>query len=143
MKVIIAGSRTIFDSRLVYQAVERSGFEITEVVSGGAKGVDELGERWARSRSLRFTVFSAEWGKYGTSAGPVRNTRMAEYADALIAVWDGRSPGTGNMITTALAKGLKVFTLNLAETDVPKRTPFLKRTLARVSTRLPGVAADG
>lgn len=44
MKVIIAGSRTLHSYDLVVRAVKDSGLQITEVVSGGARGVDRLGE---------------------------------------------------------------------------------------------------
>jgi len=86
----------------VYTAIEASQeeFSITEVVSGGAAGVDMLGERWALRQGIPTTVFQANWNAHGKAAGPIRNKQMAEYADALIAVWDGESPGTKNMIET-------------------------------------------
>lgn len=52
--------------------------------------------------------FPADWGKYGKSAGVLRNKQMAEYADGLIAFWDGKSRGTANMIETAKGLGLRV-----------------------------------
>lgn len=98
MKVIIAGSRAITEPECVVIAVYKSGFKITEVVSGGAPGVDRLGEWWAASKRLPIRRFLADWKKYGRSAGVIRNGQMAEYADALVAVWDGTSAGTANMI---------------------------------------------
>ena len=109
MKVIIAGSRDIDDYSLVEKAVAQSGFEITEVVSGGARGVDFLGEQWALNNHIRTTAFPAQWAAYGRAAGPIRNEKMAQYAEALIAVWDGKSAGTRNMIENAEKRGLKVF----------------------------------
>lgn len=110
MKTIIAGSRTITDLRLVEAVIEQSGFEITEVVCGGAKGVDDLGRKWAgNGNRIPVKMFPADWITYGRSAGHIRNTQMADYADALIAVWDGSSRGTKHMINTAKKKGLKVF----------------------------------
>lgn len=109
MKVIIAGGRDIWDREAVDAAVEESGFEITEVVCGGAPGVDTLGARWAKRNSIPIKVFPAEWARLGRSAGPVRNMQMAKYADALIAVWDGQSHGTRNMIETAKLRGLKIY----------------------------------
>ena len=53
-------------------------------------------------------VFPADWDKYGKRAGYLRNVQMAEYADALLAFWDGESRGTKNMIDEALSRGLKV-----------------------------------
>jgi len=72
--------------------------QVTEIVSGGARGVDRLGERYARQRGLPCTVFPAQWGKYGKSAGPIRNAEMAKYADYGVAVWDGESRGTAHML---------------------------------------------
>ncbi|NKE72859.1 DUF2493 domain-containing protein [Candidatus Manganitrophus noduliformans] len=111
MRTIIAGSRTINDSLLVEQAVRESGFRITEVLSGGARGVDCLGEEWARRNGVPVRHFPADWERYGKRAGYVRNEEMADRAEALISVWDGRSPGTGQMIEIAKRKGLKVFVL--------------------------------
>lgn len=100
MKVIIAGSRSITSLTTIYNAIEQSGFAITEVVSGGARGVDKVGELWAKSHNIPCKVFQAEWNKHGRAAGARRNVDMALYADALIAIWDGVSPGTRNMIRT-------------------------------------------
>ena len=111
MKTIIAGSRNIIDYHQVTKAVEESGFQITEVVSGGANGVDKLGEHLAKASLLHCKVFAADWNKYGKRAGYVRNSQMAEYAEALIAVWDGKSRGTDHMIRTAKTQGLKVFVM--------------------------------
>jgi hypothetical protein len=109
MKVIIAGSRTITNPYVVGSAVAASGFEITEVVSGGARGIDWLGELWAKLSAKPCTVFPADWETHGKRAGVIRNKQMADYADALIAIWDGKSPGTKNMIEEAKKLGLKVY----------------------------------
>jgi len=101
MKVIIAGSRTISDLELVSQAITESCFDITEVVCGGAKGVDECGRLWAEKHNIPVKVFNADWNKYGKIAGPVRNFEMAKYADALVLVWDGKSPGSLSMKNVA------------------------------------------
>lgn len=109
MKTIIAGSRTITDYEIVKKAIRDSGFEISEVVSGTASGVDRLGERYARENGLPIRQFPAEWNEYGKAAGPIRNVQMAEYADALIAIWDGCSSGTRHMIKAAEKNDLKIF----------------------------------
>lgn len=109
MRTIIAGSRQIQDISFVMDAIRESGFQIDEVVSGGARGVDSLGEKWANRNSVPVRVFPADWNAHGKAAGPIRNTEMANYADALIAIWDGESRGTSHMIRTAKSKGLKVF----------------------------------
>jgi hypothetical protein len=110
MKTIIAGSRTINDLRLLEQVIEDSGFTITEVVCGGARGVDDLGRKWAgNGNRVPVKMFPADWDTHGKSAGYKRNVEMANYADALIAVWDGQSRGTKHMIDIARSKGLTVF----------------------------------
>jgi hypothetical protein len=98
MRVIIAGSRSIVDYDQVLVAVDNSDFYIKEVVSGAARGVDALGERYALENSLPCMQFHADWDKYGRRAGPIRNSEMAKYADAAIVVWDASSTGSRNMI---------------------------------------------
>lgn len=109
MKTIIAGSRGINDIGYVRAVIPKTGWNITEVVSGGAKGVDTCGEEWARENDIPWRVFPAEWDRFGKGAGYIRNSEMADYADALIAIWDGKSRGTKNMIESAKRKGLKVY----------------------------------
>ena len=111
MITIIAGTRTINNYRLLKHEItkaEKDGIEITEVVSGGCMGVDELGEKYARVMEIPLHVFHAEWRTRGKAAGPIRNSQMVEFADALIAIWDGKSPGTRNIIKQARAAGLKI-----------------------------------
>jgi len=109
MRTIIAGTRDIISYYQVVTAIRESGFEITEVISGTARGVDSLGERWAREKNIPCQQFPAQWDKYGKSAGYRRNEDMAKVADALIAVWDGQSRGTKHMINIARTRGLQVF----------------------------------
>lgn len=108
METIIAGSRGITDIQVVQRAVVLSNFEISEVVSGGARGVDALGEQWAAKHGVPVRRFPADWSQ-GPSAGPRRNQEMADYAKALIAVWDGKSRGTRDMIRRAESAGLQVY----------------------------------
>lgn len=116
MKVIIAGSRTITDSKLLMMAILESGFDITEIVSGGARGVDTMGELTAEFLGIPCSRFPADWKTHGRHrAGPIRNRQMADYAEALIAIWDGESSGTKDMIEVAVKKGLRVHVVNLKE----------------------------
>lgn len=125
MKTIIAGTRYGITLDDVKQAIKLSGYSIHGVVSGGAKGADYLGECWAEIRRLPVRRFPALWAdmsakpmraktrpdgtRYNELAGLNRNEEMAGYADALIAVWDGKSTGTQDMIRRATKHGLKVF----------------------------------
>lgn len=109
MKVIIAGSREIVDYSLVDSAVKESGFDVTHVISGGARGIDALGEKYAKENNKLCEVVSADWDVYGKAAGYLRNEKMAQRADALVAVWDGKSKGTRNMISIAQRYNLKTY----------------------------------
>lgn len=108
MRTIIAGSRegaTIDDIKL---AIDECTWSITTVISGTARGVDQLGEQWAQENDIPIERFPADWHDEGTRAGYWRNARMAAAAQALIAVWDGQSSGTRSMIDLATRKGLIV-----------------------------------
>lgn len=107
MKVIVAGSRSIESLGVVKKAIEDSGFEITEIVSGRAKGVDRLGEHYALVKSIPTKLFPADWDKHGKAAGPMRNREMADYADAAVIIWDGVSTGTKHMIYEMNKRGKK------------------------------------
>lgn len=115
MKVIIAGSRNFYKYELLKQKCDEVlcdfiiNGESIEVVSGKARGADELGERYAAERGFPVKPFPAEWDTYGNRAGIIRNAEMADYADTLIAFWDGYSSGTKNMLHLAEKKGLRVF----------------------------------
>lgn len=108
MKVIIAGSRFITDKEAVKHAIELSKFDITEVVSGNARGVDVVGEAIAEEMGIPIKRFLPDWGKHEKAAGPIRNSEMVKYADALIAV-TAKTPGTCDTITKALNSDLKVY----------------------------------
>jgi len=114
MKVIIAGSRGITDFSLVERAVNDSGFQITEVVSGGARGVDRLGEQWARKNGVEIRQFLPDWNANGKGAGFIRNDLMVKHSDAAIILWDGKSRGTKHTLARAVTKGIPI---HLVRTD--------------------------
>jgi hypothetical protein len=124
MKVIVAGSRNITKYAIVEKAIQDSGFDVTEIVSGGARGVDTMGETWAVKRGIKIQRFPAEWEKYGVSAGPIRNSKMAEYGEALIAIWDGVSKGTKNMIQCAKNNKLKIAVFIFKEGEINALTSY-------------------
>jgi hypothetical protein len=111
MRVIIAGSRTITDPKVIEEAVAASGFVITEVVCGGANGADTLGKDWAVLRGIPVKMFPADWDTYGKAAGPIRNAQMAEYADQAICIFDVQAEcrGTKNMVGLMHGRGKPVF----------------------------------
>lgn len=108
MRTIIAGGRTVFDPKLLEIAIAECGWTITTVLCGGASGADYLGKQWAIANNIPVEEFPADWATYSRSAGMYRNAQMAESADALIALWDSESKGTGNMITNARRCKLKI-----------------------------------
>lgn len=97
MKVIIAGGRDFNDYSFFEKCMGELNLEITEVVSGMAKGADSLGIRWAEGW-VDVKEFPADWEQYGKAAGHIRNQQMSQYGDVLVAFWDGRSTGTKSMI---------------------------------------------
>jgi len=113
-KIIIAGGRDFND----YELLKKTCDEILktktaiEIVSGTAKGADKLGEKYAAEKGYPTVQFPADWNTHGKSAGIKRNGKMADYADELIAFWDGKSKGTDNMIRTAKRYKLKVHVIN-------------------------------
>ena len=119
MKVIIVGNRSITDYEAVVSAIKRSGFKITEVVSGCAQGVDTLGLKYAAMNHIRVMKFPANWSKYGRLAGFVRNAQMADYGEALIAIYVGNSRGTLNMIKQAQDRKLPTYIVCLDNKPCP------------------------
>ena len=112
-RLIVAGSRNINVSiGHVFSALDQLEYPVTHVVSGCARGGDRLGEHYAKSRDLAVDKFPADWNKHGRSAGYKRNEQMAEVADALFAIWDGKSRGTQHMINIARTAGKPVHIYN-------------------------------
>jgi hypothetical protein len=113
-KVIVAGSRT-FNTEADYGQLQAKMDELIlehglpdEIVSGGARGPDRFGERYASENQLAVTRFIPDWDRYSKKAGMLRNKDMGNYADTLVAFWDGRSKGTRHMIEYAYKIGLDV-----------------------------------
>lgn len=103
MKIIIAGSRSITDYARCEPYLLQSNFDITEVISGGAFGVDHIGEEFARKHCKLLTIMPVlpwEWTRSKTS-GYKRNERMASYGQGVIILWDGKSNGTAHMFEIA------------------------------------------
>ncbi len=128
MRVIIAGCRKGVTYEHVAAAMAQCGWLPSEVVTGKANGADAHGETWAKKNLVPIKEFPADWkdlshpdarikvgpyGKYDAYAGIRRNHDMGDYAQALVAIWDGISRGTKDMIEYATKKGLKVFVFRI------------------------------
>ena len=99
MKVIIAGGRDFDNKQMINEAMAQLNILVTEIVCGDAAGADTLGAVWANENGIPVKHFPADWDRYGSAAGSIRNKQMAEYADYLVAFWDMKSSGTRDMIT--------------------------------------------
>lgn len=108
MKLIIAGSRDIrVSSDELFEIIEKLGilYDIKEIVSGCATGIDTNAIAFAQQYGIKLKKFPANWERYGKLAGPRRNLEMANYASALLLIWDGKSKGSRNML--ARMNGMK------------------------------------
>jgi hypothetical protein len=114
MKLIIAGSRTVTDYRLLCQVLAPDKERITQVITGGARGADQLGYRWAWKHAVKHQLFRAEWARFGKSAGVRRNYQMAQAGDILVALWDGQSAGTRHMMQCMQQLGKPVVVVRVA-----------------------------
>lgn len=116
MRIIITGDRDFLDyerlEQIMLQIMEKYPNETVEIVAGGDKGAESIGELFALKHYLKVARFPANWRRYGSSAGYIRNSDMIDYArqekGILIAFWDGKSGGTKNIIQLAKRWGLEV-----------------------------------
>ena len=106
MKVAVIGSRDFNDYEEVKQTL--STINITLLVSGGAKGADTLGERYAKEHNIETKIFLPDWEKHGKKAGFLRNTDIINESDLVIAFWDGQSKGTKDSIEKAFKSEKKL-----------------------------------
>lgn len=117
-RVVVAGSRDFNDYNLAKIHISVCISRIRELytlvfVSGGCRGADMLGERYAKENGFQIERYTADWDTYGKSAGPIRNKQMAEIADYIICFWDGKSQGTKSMVNFAkkLNKTIKIINI--------------------------------
>ena len=115
-RVIIAGSRDFSDQDLfntsVHNILKDIPTDSIQIISGGCRGADRMGEEYAIEWHIPYVIYPANWKKLGISAGPIRNEQMARYASQadrgiLIAFPIGESRGTMNMIKLAAQYGLE------------------------------------
>ena len=100
MKVAVVGSRSIFATDISMYISDGD-----EIVSGGAVGVDSCAAEYAKKNGLKLTVFLPQYERYGRAAPIARNKKIVDYADKIIAFWDGKSKGTLSVIKYAQKTG--------------------------------------
>ena len=100
MKVAVVGSRSIFATDISMYISDGD-----EIVSGGASGVDSCAAEYAKNNGLKLTVFLPQYDRYGRAAPIVRNKKIVDYADKIVAFWDGKSKGTLSVIKYAEKTG--------------------------------------
>ena len=113
IRIIVAGTRTFSDYELLRNRLDDFISKLKQkhpdkqvvIITGAAKGADQLGSFYARSHNIPLKEFPADWATYGKAAGPIRNQQMLDYAlheiPELIVFWDGESRGTKNMMNIA------------------------------------------
>ena len=105
-RVVVAGTRNYENYDVAKAYIEACIKEIRKhytlvFLSGGCRGADSLGERYAKENGFKIERYLADWNKYGKAAGPKRNMQMAKSCDFCICFWDGKSRGTASMISYA------------------------------------------
>ncbi len=90
MIVAVVGSRSLIVKDIQKYLPEG----VTEIVSGGASGIDSCAKEYAENHNIRLTEFIPEYNLYGRAAPLKRNMKIIDYSDMVIALWDGRSRGT-------------------------------------------------
>lgn len=101
MKIGVVGSRGFNNYKLLKDTLDEYLSEADLIVSGGARGADQLSERWAKDNGVETLIFHPNWDEYGSSAGFIRNFLIIENSDMIIAFWDGMSKGTEHTIYNA------------------------------------------
>lgn len=139
MKLIIAGSRH-YPPHQADQLVSEAMQHIPtpeRVISGTATGVDQAGERWAEANGVPVERMPADWSTHGRAAGPLRNRRMAQEADALLLIWDGKSRGSASMLREARARRLRIWQA-VAPVKASAKRHTAKERLEALARRLAG-----
>lgn len=99
MKMAVIGGRDFDNYEYMCEVLDE--YDITTVVSGGARGADSLAERYAQERGIPTIIFPADWDKHGRSAGYIRNKDIVDTCDGCVTFWDGISKGTNHSINLA------------------------------------------
>ncbi len=111
MRLLIVGSRSIIDHDLSAHIPE--GVDL--IISGGAKGIDTLAEQYADAHGIEKLIVRPQYDRFGRAAPIRRNEEMVGLCDAVLAIWDGESRGTGYTLDYARKKGKEIIEIVIAE----------------------------
>ena len=101
IKIGVIGSRSFNDYELLKRVLDEYLGKVWVVVSGGAKGADSLGEKWANENNIKTCIYKPDWDTHGKGAGMIRNKDIVEDSDIIIAFWNSLSRGTEHSINLA------------------------------------------
>jgi hypothetical protein len=124
MKLIITGARTFTDYQRLCQVLAPERHHITQVLTGGVRGADALGKRWAWSKQVPWKGFKADWERFGKAAGVRRNHHLAQAGDVLVVFGDDPSPGTAHLIQCMRTLGKPVVLVGLDPTASTMARPL-------------------
>ncbi len=119
-KIVVAGTRSFNDYSIAEKYIQNclakeNLDEPTSFISGGCRGADILGQKYAEKYGFPIEIHKAEWNKYGRAAGPIRNKEMAQIADIIICFWDQKSKGTKSLIDFAKRLNKTVYIMDLSD----------------------------
>lgn len=121
MKLAIVGSRGFNDYEKLKNVIEYIGKEndkIELIISGGARGADSLGERYANENGIETLIFTADWNKYGNRAGVLRNVDIIKNCDICVAFWDLESHGTKHDIELCIRYNKPCYVYNYLKKEL-------------------------
>jgi len=108
-KIGVVGSRSFSDYKTLSSVL--TPLTPFTLISGGAKGADQLAERFADEHKLKKIIHKPDWNKYGLAAGFIRNKLIVLDSEVLVAFWDGKSKGTEDSIRKARKKNMVIVTV--------------------------------
>lgn len=115
----IVGSRGFHNYHILKRTVDsiRKKLSLRVIISGGAKGADSLGERYARENNIELIRLLPDWKGRGKGAGLERNTEIVAQADYVLVFWDGKSTGTNDTIKKTRGSGKKLKVIYYLQSD--------------------------
>jgi len=129
MRLAVVGSRGFEIYDILEATIDelRTIYDITTIVSGGAKGADHLAEIYAEENGLELDVYPADWDNYGKGAGYIRNTDIWNNSDLGVAFWDGESKGTAHSFKLSEKQKKKLYVFNYSKMDFYLHSPLLRK----------------